>query len=70
MVGWLAHRDKNGAIGRMLYNLSESAFETKILSLLCGFDCLKARTRIQREHLCSELVRKQKHLSFPTNNSN
>lgn len=25
----LAQRDKNGVIGRLLYNLSESAFETK-----------------------------------------
>lgn len=33
-VGLLAQKDKKGAIGMLLYNLSESAFKTKILSLL------------------------------------
>lgn len=50
-------RDKNGTIGRLLYNLSQSAFETKILFLPCAF---KGRDQnIESPPLC-ELLRRGK----------
>lgn len=55
MVGWLAQREKNEAVGRLLHNLSQSASEAKIFVPTVRDQNIKEATSVQK------LVMKQKH---------